>query len=52
MAKNAFKKKINKLKSRTWFSIYYGIYQKSPINSNMVFLESRNGSEKIRITGI
>ena len=45
MAKNAFKKKINKLKSRTWFSIYYGIYQKSPINSNMVFLESRNGSD-------
>lgn len=46
MAKNnAVKKIINKLKSRIWFSVYYGIYQKSGINKNLVFLESRNGSD-------
>lgn len=43
MANSTFKKKINILKSRIWFSIYYGIYQKLKINSNMVFLESRSG---------
>ncbi len=43
--KNPVKKFINKLKSRIWFSVYYGIYQKSKINKNMVFLESRNGSD-------
>ena len=45
MAKNSTVKRIvNKLKSRLWFSIYYTIYQKSKLNKNMVFLESRNGS--------
>ena len=46
MAKNSTVKRIvNKLKSRLWFSIYYNIYQKSKLNKNMVFLESRNGSD-------
>ena len=46
MAKNSTVKRIvNKLKSRLWFSIYYTIYQKSKLNKNMVFLESRNGSD-------
>ena len=45
MAASFIKKKINKLKSRLWFSIYYGRYQKSKINNKMVFLESRNGSD-------
>lgn len=43
--KNPVKKFVNKLKSRIWFSVYYGIYQKSKLNKNMVFLESRNGSD-------
>lgn len=45
MASKLLSKKIKKLKSRIWFSIYYGIYQKSKINSKMVFLESRSGSD-------
>ena len=39
------KKILNKLKTRIWFSIYYGRYQKSKINDKMVFIESRSGSD-------
>jgi len=45
MAGSNVKKIINKLKSRVWFSIYYGKHQKSKLNKNLVFLESRNGSD-------
>ncbi len=45
MKANFLTKIINKLKTRIWFSIYYGIYMKSKINSKMVFLESRSGSD-------
>lgn len=38
-------KLITIFKNRLWFSIYYGIYQKSKLNENMVFLESRSGSD-------
>lgn len=39
------KKLLNKLKTRIWFSMYYGRYQKSKINDKMVFIESRSGSD-------
>lgn len=42
------KKILNKLKTRIWFSIYYGRYQKSKINDKMVFIESRSGSDLAR----
>ncbi len=43
--KNPVKQLITKLKSRIWFSVYYGIHQKSKLNKNLVFLESRSGSD-------
>lgn len=42
---NNAKKILNKLKTRIWFSIYYGKYQKSKLNEKMVFIESRSGSD-------
>ncbi len=38
-------KLITKLKNRIWFSLYYGIYQKSKINPKKVFIESRSGAD-------
>lgn len=43
--KNSAKKLLNKLKTRIWFSTYYGIYQKSKLNNNIVLIESRSGSD-------
>ncbi len=43
--KSSMKKLINKLKSRVWFSIYYGIHFKRKIRDNIVILESRSGND-------
>ena len=43
--KAMMKKNINKLKSRVWFSIYYGIHLKRKIKDNIVILESRSGND-------
>lgn len=46
MANNKSIKKLrNKLATRAWFSIYYGNYLKKKLKDNMVFLESRNGTD-------
>ena len=36
---------LNKLKTRVWFSIYYGIHFKRGIKDNVVILESRSGND-------
>ncbi len=41
--KKSAKAMIDKLKRRTWFSLYYGKYQKSKLDSNLVLIESRSG---------
>ncbi len=41
----AFGKLISKLKHRIWFGLYYGVYQKSKIDPNKVFIESRSGAD-------
>ena len=42
---SALRKRLNKLKTRIWFTVYYGIYQKYRLNKKKVFLESRSGSD-------
>ena len=36
---------IRKIKTRIWFSVYYGRYQKTKLKDKWVFLESRSGSD-------
>ena len=43
--KKSAKKILNKIKTRIWFSLYYGIYQKSKLDKNLVLIESRSGSD-------
>lgn len=43
--KNSVKTILNKLKTRVWFSIYYGKHLKSRLDSNLVLIESRSGSD-------
>ena len=40
-----FKKIVNTLKTRLWFSIYYGKHLNSKIKDNHVFIESRSGAD-------
>lgn len=39
------KKLLNKLKTRIWFSIYYGKYLDSKLDDNLVLIESRSGCD-------
>lgn len=43
--KKSAKAILNKLKTRVWFSIYYNKYLKSKLDSNLVLIESRSGSD-------